>query len=385
VAQEAQRRLAELAGDGEALDGAEAGVAEGLLEVDLGGAAGVAGDAAGGDLGDDALAVPAAAQCVGPDVGVGAVVGVAEAFGDVGDAQGGEFAEAGVDAAADGVAASVPVGELAELDAADGGLDLEHAPVGAEGFVDVAEAGRVVAFVDGLVALAVVLVGPGGAPPALVVHGEEAAFAAGGDDLVLAETEGGEVAEGAHGPAVDGGALGLGAVFDDGDAVGAGEVHEVGQVDGPAAEVDGDDRLGAGGEVGLHRGCIQVAAVAVDVGEHRRGAAHDGGGGGRDEGAGGGDDLVAGADAEGYQGELERLGAVVQGDGVVAAEVGGVLGCRSSSSSCPRRGRAARTRARRERGGARGRWEFGSRRTTSCLQSTEKHRGPLLDPASAGC
>jgi hypothetical protein len=75
----------------------------------------------------------------------------------------------------------------------------------------------------------------------------------------------------------------------------------------------------------LHRGCIQVAAVAVHVGEDRRGAAHDGGGSRRDEGAGGGDDLVAGADAQGHQREFERLGAVVQGDRVVAAEVSGVL------------------------------------------------------------
>ena len=189
------------------------------------------------------------------------------------------------------------------------------------------------ALVDGLGALGVVLVGPGGAPHALVVEGEESAFAAGGEDRVLAEAEGGEVAEGADGPAVDGGALRLGAVLDHGDAVRAGEVHEFGHVDGPAAEVDGDDRLGAGGEVRLHRGCIQVAAVAVDVDEHRRGAAHDGGGGGGDEGAGGGDDLVAGADAEGDQGELERLGAVVEGDGVVATEEGGGRGpcCRHRS------------------------------------------------------
>lgn len=89
VAQEAQRGLAELLRDGEALGGAEAGVAEGSLEVELGGAADVAGDAMGGDRVDDAVAVPVGAEGFGADVGVGAVVGVAEAFGDEGDAEAG--------------------------------------------------------------------------------------------------------------------------------------------------------------------------------------------------------------------------------------------------------------------------------------------------------
>ena len=42
VAEEAERRLAELLRDGEPLGGREPGVVEGLLEIDLGGGAGVA-------------------------------------------------------------------------------------------------------------------------------------------------------------------------------------------------------------------------------------------------------------------------------------------------------------------------------------------------------
>jgi hypothetical protein len=72
------------------------------------------------------------------------------------------------------------------------GLSLgpEHAPVRAEGSVDGAEAGWAVALLDGFVALS-------GVP----------------------EGRGGEVPEGAHGVAVHGGAVGLGAVLDHRHAV----------------------------------------------------------------------------------------------------------------------------------------------------------------------
>jgi len=190
-----------------------------LLSIRVGGAFGMTWDVGRADLVGDALPVPPGTERFRTHVGVGAVVAVAEVVGNDRDAECGELSQRGVDAAADGVPSRVPGGEFAELDAADGGLDLGDAPVGAEGFVDVAEAGWVVALKDGLVALAVVFVGPGVAPHAFVVEGEEAAFAGGGEDLVLAEAEGGEVAEGADGSVVDGGAMGLCAVFDDGDVV----------------------------------------------------------------------------------------------------------------------------------------------------------------------
>ena len=86
---------------------------------------------------------------------------------------------------------------------------------------------------------------------ALVVERQQVAFAAGREDLVLAEAEVGEIAEGADGGGVDSGAAGFGAVHDHRGIVHVGEVHQGGNVDGPTAEVDGVDGLGAWGEGGL--------------------------------------------------------------------------------------------------------------------------------------
>jgi hypothetical protein len=62
-----------------------------------------------------------------------------------------------------------------------------------------------------------------------------------------------------------------------------------------AVEADGHDRLGAGADLGLDQGRVDIAGVGLDVDEDRGGADQDDDLGGGDEGEGGGDDLVTGA------------------------------------------------------------------------------------------
>src|SRR5690606_90567 len=95
-----------------------------------------------------------------------------------------------------------PFRQALELAASDRRLHLGHAPVGAERFVHPAEARWVLASMHRIVALAVILVRPGGAPKILVGGGQKAAFAGRGHDLVLAEGEGRHIAEAADWPAV---------------------------------------------------------------------------------------------------------------------------------------------------------------------------------------
>ena len=65
--------------------------------------------------------------------------------------------------------------------------------------------------------------------------------------------------------------------------------------------------------------------LSEHLGQHRRGTAVPRGGGGRDEGDAGHDHLVAGADAGGQVGQMQRGGAARHGHGVRHAQVLGVL------------------------------------------------------------
>jgi len=62
-----------------------------------------------------------------------------------------------------------PVGEFAQLNPADRGLHLGHAPVGPKGIVEPPKPGWMILPVDLVVALAMVLVGPGHLPDGLIV------------------------------------------------------------------------------------------------------------------------------------------------------------------------------------------------------------------------
>jgi len=101
---------------------------------------------------------------------------------------------------------------------------------------------------DGLVGFAVVLEGPHGIPEIFAGAGDHAPFASGAEDFVLAETPGGHIAKAAYRLTVDAGAMGLGAVFDHGDAVGTGQIANGGHVCWPTAQVHHGDGFGAWGD-----------------------------------------------------------------------------------------------------------------------------------------
>src|SRR5208282_991165 len=73
---------------------------------------------------------------------------------------------------------------------------------------------RMLAAKHRVITLAMILVTPGTLPKLLIVRGHHPTFAAGGQDLVLTERECRHVSQGAYGFAFIGGAMGLGAIFD---------------------------------------------------------------------------------------------------------------------------------------------------------------------------
>src|SRR6185295_1724539 len=123
-------------------------------------------------------------------------------------------------------------------------LDLEHSPIGAEALVHPAVAGRVRALINRRPALAMVLVRPHPRPQLRVVGSHHPALAAGGDDLVLAEGPGADLAERADAAAIDPRAMGLGAILDDREAAPVRKVAQRNHLARPAAEVHRKDRPG---------------------------------------------------------------------------------------------------------------------------------------------
>ena len=84
------------------------------------------------------------------------------------------------------------------------------------------EAWRVLTSEHGVMGFAMVFECPHGIPELRARSGHHAALAGGGENFVLAEAPGGHITKAPHGLAVDAGAVGLSAVLDHGDAVGAG-------------------------------------------------------------------------------------------------------------------------------------------------------------------
>src|SRR5690606_41955500 len=109
-------------------------------------------------------------------------------------------------------ARGLPIRHAPQLDAADGSLDLDHAPIGAERFVQPAIARRMLAFVDSIPRLAVVLVRPHAFPELWIIGRDHAALAARGHDLVLAKRPGAHMADGTHRAPLVARAMGLGAI-----------------------------------------------------------------------------------------------------------------------------------------------------------------------------
>src|ERR1700721_3239987 len=80
-----------------------------------------------------------------------------------------------------------PFLQLDQLPPSDGGLKFGHAHIGAEGLMQPAKSRRVIAAMGRVMALSMILERPGARPKGFILGHQQAAFAAGGDDLVLAK------------------------------------------------------------------------------------------------------------------------------------------------------------------------------------------------------
>ena len=113
---------------------------------------------------------------------------------------------------------------------------------------------------------------------------------------------------------------GVGGVFDHGQVVPCCKRIDRIHFGGQAGDVDGDDGAGALGDGSLDQVRAQVQAAVIDVHQHGFGVevADDLGGGG--EGVGGRDDLIALTQAGGFERQVHRRGAGVDGYGMFGAD-----------------------------------------------------------------
>ena len=160
-----------------------------------------------------------------------------------------------------------------------------------------------------------------------VARHDGAAVAEGAEVFAREKAGASHVAKGAGG-ALHSGALvhgteALGVVFNEAQPMLLGPGHEGVHVGALPEEVHHDDGLRAGGSGALGRGGVEVEGVGVDVCEDGGGAdfGHDFGRG--DEGKVGDDDLVAWADTERAQGEVQGVCAVAAADDVGVELEGG--------------------------------------------------------------
>ena len=193
----------------------------------------------------------------------------------------------------------VPGVHAVQFGQADGRLHLGHAVVPADHVVDVGQLLLQLEQVEPLLHVVAVVAEAARQPgQVLVVGGDHAAFAAGGEGLVLAEAAAGDVAQRAGLLALVDAAEGLGVVLDDEQLVLLGEGVDRVHVAHVAVEVHRHDGLGALVDQLLGRLDAEAVVVEVHVGEARDGAGlHDGEAGG-DEGVAGHDHLVARPDAQ---------------------------------------------------------------------------------------
>jgi len=212
-----------------------------------------------------------------------------------------------------GAACGVPPVEAAQLCPEHGGLHRVEARVHACPVVHVLDRAAVCAEVPNVLR------------DVRVVGEHGAGIARGSEVLARVEARRGDPADRA-GPA-DGRrrALRLRGVFNDHQPVPLRNRGERLHRCGLAVEVNGDDRPGARGDGGLDGGRVDEQELVVDVDENRDGADPGRGLGRRDERVDGNDDLVAGADADGPQGEFDGVGAVGHSNAVLNADVLRVL------------------------------------------------------------
>ncbi len=235
--------------------------------------------------GENTVPVPAGGQFRGFHEQVALIAGVAHGFRHGGHSQTRQRPCGLPNTLAVITAHPGPLGHPRQLDTANGRLDLGEAAIGAEALMQPAVTGRVLALVDGFPAFAMVLIAPHPRPQRAVVGGDHAPFPAGGHDLVLAERPAAHMAETAHRPAAPGGAMGLGAVLDQIEAVLLGQRRHGVHVAGPAGQVHAHHRLGGRRQRRRHGLGGDVLAVPVHIREHRARAHIDDGRRGSQESA----------------------------------------------------------------------------------------------------
>ena len=153
--------------------------------------------------------------------------------------------------------------EHGHLSTTDAGADVRHAVVVANGLMLIVRIG---------------LAGLGGQPhdllPSLLVGADECAAARGGDHLVAVEGEHAVAAEGAQHLSLPAATEAFGGVFDDGDVVFRGDLHDTVDVVGHAIERHGHDGLGLTACLGdavadglLHQLGVDVPRVLLAVDE----------------------------------------------------------------------------------------------------------------------
>lgn len=177
------------------------------------------------------------------------------------------------------------VGDFSGLCQGDGSLELGHAIIVGEEFGSARSAGlAAVGFVGGEAKFS----GEGG-----VVGDDDTAVAA-TDVFEFVETVAAAETEMADGFAVIGGAVGLGAVFDDGDVFLLGDLLERIEIAGVAGKVHGDDGAGFFGDVFEYGFGEEICGMEVQVGEDGNGALVENRDDGAHVGDGWDDDFIAG-------------------------------------------------------------------------------------------
>lgn len=205
----------------------------------------------------------------------------------------------------------VPAVNVRQFDAQNGGLKGIQAAVVADHFVVV------------LLAAAVRAKGAGQVGGVVVVGDQQAAITKCPQVLAGEKGVGPSVPYGARMLTLVPRAEGLGAVFDNLEAVLVGNRHDLVHLGRVAVQMNGHEGLGVRGKSRTNGGGVDVEGVWVNIREHW-GCAHtaDAFGGGK-KAEGRGDYFVAGADIQGTQGNNQRVGATVQADGVFDAQVRG--------------------------------------------------------------
>ena len=144
--------------------------------------------------------------------------------------------------------------------------------------------------------------------------------------LVGIETKHSHIAEAAGALVVEFGANGLAGVFNEDKGVTACEIAECAHIRRNTEGVDDQNGAGASRDGAGNGGGIEVESDGVNLRKDRRGANLEDGVGHGDKGKRGNDHLVAFADAEREQGEMETGSARADGYGVGHGVIGGQRG-----------------------------------------------------------